>query len=210
MTTTSQSDGKDKPGSEPAKAEPSQEPKTVPLGEHIELRQKLRERDEKFAAMEAELAQLKNKPAPEAPKNPQLDEITKTLSEIQLRENRRAIQSELGLTDEKAADEVVKLMKEKGLAAREALTIASLRQPDLFASKERATGGEPQFASLTPRPGSTPQQKPDELEQRRAYRASLKGKDEAMRGRVIDNEIGGHLADALGWDHQLLKIPTQP
>ncbi len=208
MTTTSQPEGA-KPPETPSVPDKgaAPEPKSVPLGEHIEMRQELRKAIDELASLKAELAKPKKTDDPAHPKAPSLEAVAQTVREMELRDKRRDVQGQLGLADDKQVDAVLKLMTEMALSPDEALAIAAKREPAVFASKDRPTGGEPQFGSLTPRPGAGPQPKPDDAQKRREYIQSLRGKDEKLRERYLDNQIGHHLGEALGWQHDLLQLP---
>lgn len=211
MTSTSQPESEANKGgsSSPTPSTPDKEPQAVPLGEHIEMRKDLRKALDEVAALKEQLAKSAKPVDPADSKTPSVAELHKTLQELQNENARKAVIGELGLTDVKQADAVVKLMQEKGLAAHEALSIAASRSPDIFAGLGGTNGNAPQFGSLTPRPGSSPQPKPDDDQLRSAYIKSLHGKDERTRERYLDNRVGHFLAESMGWEHQLLPLPQQ-
>jgi len=211
MTTTSQSgEGKEPTGSAPTGNEPSsKESQAVPLGEFIELRKELRKVSEELAKTKEQLAKPKEAEPKADPKAPSVETLHKQLQEIQAKNARDAIRAELGLQDDKQVDKVMAIVNEKGLAPHEALALAAIREPDTFQGFGRVGSGDLQYGSLTPRPGSSPQPKPNDAVDRKKYIDSLKGKDELQRGRYLDNLAGAHLAQAMGWEHKLLDLPNQ-
>lgn len=116
-----------------------------------------------------------------------------------------AIRADFGLSDEQAR-KVHGIVKSSDLSSVEAFEIARKRHADLF--QHTAADGV-QFGSLAPRGRGAPPQKPDDAVRRRKYVDSLRRTDAATRNRYLDNMVGGHLADALGWEHQLLPLPPQ-
>lgn len=210
MTATSQTDGAGEASKVPVTNPEPTEPKTVPLGEHIELRKKFREADERIAKLESALAAKANTPDPATQKAPQgNDDLRKDIEALKTKERLRSVSDELGLGDPKQVEKVSALMDATGLNAREALAIMAQREPEAFADVGQRGGAEASFASLAPRPGSSPQPKRDEVADRRKFVQSLKKTDRQSYNRYLDNQIGGHLADALGWEHKLLDIPKQ-
>lgn len=214
MTTTSQPEGEKTPAASSAahtaNSPKSEEPKTVPLGEHIELRQEHRKTLDELAKLQARLADASKLEVPADPKGPSINDVAKDLQELKTDRLRARLRGELGLASDAAADQVAKLMQTMGLDAREALSVAAMRDPKAFEATGLPTGAEPAFGQLTPRPGSSPQAKPDDAERRIAYKKALRGKDESVRTRVLENQIGHHLAAELVWEHKLLPIPDSP
>lgn len=213
MTTTSQNqDASDKPvSSTDTKTEATKDTKTVPLGEHIELRQKLRETNERLAAMEARLAQSANATDSAAPKAPLDDDTRKIIVELQEDKRITSLVDELGLFDRAQGAKVAGILKDlPKLSPAEALTIAAARDPEAFKDRGQAGNAQASHGSLRPRPGSQPaiQQESDHVA-RAKYVASLAGKDKRQHRAYADNMVGAHLAKAMGWEHQKMPIPKQ-
>lgn len=101
------------------------------------------------------------------------------------------------------AEKVYKVAKDSKLSVMEAAAVLAQRDPAAFG---QAGAASPQFASLSPRLAA-PRARPDDAKLRKAYIESLRGKDERTRDRMLENQIGGHLADALGWHHELIRLP---
>jgi len=211
MTTTSQQDADGKAGSEPVKETPpaDKEPKTVHLGEHIELRQQLRELRDKLAQMESASAPAKSKDSPAASKAPSGEEMD--LRRLIEKDRIRDLTTELGLPSEKHAAAVAKVLKDApSLTPIEALTIAAAREQDLF----RASGqpaAEAQFGSLRPRPGSQPEpERKVTWNDRLKHIKELGAIDKNAQTKMWNKHVASFAAKALGWDFKLPDIPKKP
>ena len=117
------------------------------------------------------------------------------------------IRSQTGLDDAKAA-EVYECAKGSKLDMREALAVLRQRRPADFGD---FSSGEPQFGSLTPRPGSAPpiRRETDDTERRMAYAKSLRTTSKREMHALADNMIGESLAKELGWQHERLPLPPR-
>lgn len=216
MTTTGQSEeAEDEGGSsqpEQTTSAESKEPKTVPLGEFIEQRQKTRELSEEVAKLKAELAQSMKQKGEAAPKTSKVDDdIVQTVRQIQHQQTLQKLQTEHGLSSPKQAELVAAVMaKNEDMSADEALTIAAMRNPEDFKDRGAPDGAKAQFGSLAPRPGSQPKtQTGNDWQQRKEYIQRLKTVDKQAADRMWNNAVGGHMAKAMGWDHVKIPIPPQ-
>ena len=212
MTTTSQPSQpepvKDAPGSSPEAKIPATEPKeakSVPLGEHIELRKELRSATDRLADLEKRLA-LSEKPEKPATTHAVDGDLGTVVKEIQRKERIRELAAELGLGDRKQGEAVVDLLsKMPDLTPKEALDLAANRNPDLF--KDR---GEPGFqagihGSMRPTPGTQPEPQVSDYSARQAHIA--KTADKVAKTQMWNNWVGSFAAKAVGRPHQLIKIP---
>lgn len=134
MTSTSQkTEGEAKSGVSPEQAAPSGNDKTVPLGEHIELRQKNREMADRLAQLEAQVAK---KPDPPAPAGPPDNGMAERLQRLERQSRLQSISTDLG-TNPKQSEAIAALMdKLPDLTPEEAMTLASKRHQDLFKGED--------------------------------------------------------------------------
>lgn len=208
MTSTGQElPAKGDASSEPAKQpEAPKEARQVPLDALAEARQKARAAEERMAALEAELATIKNDRKPAAAAQPQSDieALRNDLVEIKNRERLRSTISELGLADDKQAKIVLDIIdKNPGLDPTEALELAAKRKPDDF--KDR---GQPGFdprthGSMRPRAGTAPEPKVSDRQKRLEAMKKATGNDKHV---LLNNYAGGLAAKALGWEHKKLPL----
>lgn len=211
MTSTSQpNEPEGKSGSSPEK-KPEGEPKAVPLGEFIELRQELRETKARLAALEgpAPTEKAKDSAAPRTPTG--IDDLSKEVQRLANEQRVRGLVEELSLRNQKQGAAIAKLLTDMpGLTPAEAHKIAATRDPEAFKDGEVAEGAKAQFGSLTPRPGSSPEPvKEAGIKEHLAYAASLKATNN-REARARGNNLAGHfLAEALGWEHKLTPVPKQ-
>lgn len=216
MTSTSQStDANGKEGLEPTKETSSadKEPRSVPLDQHIELRQEVRALREKLAQMEKTAAPQKAASDPATPKTPVENDSQMALIQQLVEKDRiRDLRMELGLQDEKQAAAVAKLLKESpGLSPTEALTIMATRDQDLFGSGGGGSDSQASFATLRPRPGSQPQteQKEPTLRQRFEHINSLGVVDKREQTKQLYRVIGHEAAKSIGWESKLPPLPQK-
>lgn len=209
MTSTSQKN----PGSqEGAGASPTPTPaqeaasKSVPLGEHIELRQQNRALADELAELKARLAAANTPPAAPAVPPPDLQE---TVRDLQRRAKLADLSRDLGTSPEQTALVAELIEKSPGLSAPEARHLAALRKPELFAGaddgfREGIHGGSrPGVALPAPKPPER-----DELADRIKYIASLQGKNTRKQDELFFNLCGSIAAEDTGTQgHHLLDIP---
>lgn len=211
MTTTSQTNtAEETPDLSSDKVETAQEPQTVPLTALQEQRQKTRDALAKIKELEAALAQPKQPEKPAATESaPRGDEtLRKTVEDLTRRERVRELTTELGLSNSKQADAVLKILASNdGLSPIEALDVAAKRDAELFKDRGRAGFDSSTHASLAPTRGSQPESR-NTAEQDREARA--KAVDSApttkRKAALINNMVGSHVAKALGWEHRLTDI----
>lgn len=211
MTTTSQSESAGSDGTLPPDTKPAaKEPNGVPVGEHVETRQKLRDALDKVAALEAKLAQSEKPSVPATPKAKTGDDQP-NLQQIADRLRADDLADELGL-NRKQATAVADLMKKMPDATpAEALAIMAMRDPEGFKERGQQNGAQAQFGSLRPRPGAQPepQAKTSDWKDRIAHTQSLLGKDKRQHAAYANNMAGKLLAKAMGWEHQDLPLPKK-
>jgi hypothetical protein len=202
MTSTSQkTEVEAKSGVSPEQAAAKDDTKTVPLGEHIELRQKNREMTDRLAQLEAQLASSKSQPAVAAPADNGLADRLQRLE----RQNRLGdIAAQLG-TDAKQSEAVAALLdKSPDLTPEEALTLASRRNKDLFKGED--DGFQPGIhASARPGVRLPEPTKPevDSMAERAAQirdlsRADSKKRDIGKADRLLNNWLGTMAAADVG------------
>jgi hypothetical protein len=196
-------------------ADASSDDKTVPLSELVKHRQEA-------ARLREELDALKKKDSPAdtakpdvvPPQTPASDPVSDRLEKLERQAQLRGLSDQYGLTD-KQADAVSVLMRDKGLDAGEARTLAAHRDPDLFAVEGGAAGGfdAAMHATSRPTPGSAPapveQQGPD-TQERLDYIAKLRsqGGDKKRAKEYLDNLCGSIAAQQVGRaGHERLPIP---
>ncbi len=214
MTSTSQADpAKAGSGSEPESnpAEAKKDSRQVPLDALAEARQKARAAEEERDQLKTRLAALEQSEAGKASAQPQpeVSQLAKQLAELQHEGRLRKLTQELGLSDEKQADAVSKIIAKSGdLTPAEALEIASKRQPDLF--KDRGSQGfDPRtHGSLRPTSGLQPEPKQSDKQKRLDAIKNASGTDQKA---LLDNYVGRIAARAMGWekDHKFLPIPER-
>lgn len=192
----------------------SADAKSVPLGEHIELRQELRLLREETARLKEQLAASSKQQTAPANEQPKVDLDTR-LKQLERQQLLRRLESDLDLTP-KQADAVAQVMeKTPGINDQEARYLASLRHADLFETSEQASGYQPGVhGSSRPAPGNAPapvQQGPD-TEQRLAAIGKIRGSDKERYNRLLNNMVGSIAARELGMEgHQRIPIPkNQP
>ena len=213
MTSTSQPDpAKEAPASSAGQApEAKTEAKTVPLGEHIELRQELRTLKEKLAAMEASVVKPN---AGTSQSQPASQDDKALLQQVLQRQQAQDLQAELGLGSVKAAQAVAELMgKMPGLTPVEAKNLAANRNPDLFGESSAQGGFQPGIhGAARPNAGGPPPQepKPDEFTQRLKDIAGVSKGNRQLSDNLWVNLVGRVAASQVGLtDHQLMKMPTR-
>lgn len=206
VTSTSQDKAK---GEEP-KVDDKKDERTVPLGEHIQLRQELKE-------LKDQLAQLK--PATTPPKTePQATNTAPAGDDEFRREYRRdksirSIQDDLGLTGKLAGLVQDVIDKNSNTSPAEALAIAKMRNPDDFAETTANGFQEGIHGATRPGAGGQPITEPpkDELKQRLEYAATFRGKDKTRLEAYTNNVLGAIAARQVGNKaHQLLPLPKKP
>jgi len=212
MTTTSHDDqqqGSD--GLEPTTkgSAASTDDKRVPVGEHIELRQKLRAAEDAKAALERRLAEVEKSPAGGEPSQEPSTDLAKTVREIQRREQLRDVQAELGL-GRQAAEKVLDLMgRMPGLSAEEARTIAANREPKLFETDDNANFDPGVHGVSRPRPGSSPEPEfESDTPKRLDYIRQVGRQNKKEAARMLDNLVGSIAASQVGKKgHKRLPLP---
>jgi hypothetical protein len=215
MTSTSheEDDAEGADGALPSEnTEAKKEPKTVPLGELIEQRQKSRELSEKVAKLEEALAKLSKQPEKAATPNAagQESDIVQTVKELQRNQQIAATQESLGVNRKQAQIIADLLSKHADLAPEEALTIAAMRNPDDFKDRGAPNPAKAEFGSLVPKPGSQPpQQQVSDWKQRLDYVRQVASVDKRRHHEYANNLAGKFLAKALGWEHHDLPLPKQ-
>ena len=208
MTTTGQDPGKgaDASSASAQTPEPSKEARQVPLDALVEARKKAQELQERVAKLESDLAQSKNTQQPAAAAQPpsDIDQVKKTLQEMQHKEHVRNLTVELGLADEKQAAAVAEIQQKHGIDAAEALELAVKRKPDLF--KDRGQPGfDPRIhGSMRPRAGTPPEPKTSDRVKRLEAMKKATGED---KQRLTNNYVGGLAAEAIGMGKHHKKIP---
>jgi hypothetical protein len=211
MIPTDQQDPEGVAGSEPEnQPKGNQEPRMVPLGELVEVRQENRALQERLAKLEAKLAGSQDTSSKQAsPKAPPDDDLRATVAQIAAKERVRELVGELGLFDStQGASVAAVLAKMPDLSPVEALQIAASREPDKFKDREQGTGRPP--AMLRPSPGANPPPKQDTgFKERLEYTRKIAQHDKRRHREYANNLQGKFLAEALGWEHQLLPIPKQ-
>lgn len=214
MTSTGQEDpaeGQD--GLEPTtnKPEAQTEPRTVPVAAIAEQRQKTRDANERIAALEAELARIKESKGQAAPqKSGEVEEdLRATVMELKRAERTRGLVAELGLGSSAQADTVAKIIDSNpGLTPVEALDIAARRDPEGFKDRGQA-GFDPSIhGSLRPTKGSQPSTEPPKSDLKKRFEYSDSLTVNKQKNAVRNNAIGHFAAQAIGFkEHQLIKLP---
>lgn len=210
MTATSQNqEPEGKSGLEPEK-KPEGEPRFVPVGEFIEMRKELRSALEELKTLKGSASAPASKDSA-APKGQAVDELSKQVQALAMDNRITNIKAELGLAKREQAEAVAKfLIEAPNLTPAEAVTLLARRDPKLFGAEGQADEGQkPNFASLTPRPGSAPEPVKDDMQQRMEYIQKARNVNSREARRMSDNIAGHFLADALGWEHQLHPLPKQ-
>ena len=213
MTSTSQDDDQTDPvGSEPTKQgqSASTDDKQVPLGEHIEQRQDLRDARARIEALEKQLAEASKVKGTPAPTQEPTD-LAKQIRDLQRRDTLRELKVDLGIGT-KQAEAILGLMdKMPGLSGDEARTLASVRDPGLFEADGSADGfQEGVHGASRPRPGAEPVRSEAELDtpQRLEAIKKLMTVDKRQANKLIQNLIGSIAAKQVGKPgHQRLPIP---
>jgi len=202
MTTTSQEQGKDVGGSEPVqKSEPKAEQQGVPVGEHVELRQELRQAKERLAQLESELTKKKT---------PIGDDLAEQVRQIRERQRVTDLVADLGLADQKQGKAVLDLLAENpGLKPAEAHMLAKARTPDVFNDTAQPGGFDPAIhGSRRPQSSGIPQE--PKVDERKKRLDAIKGllKTDKMRATDIAMNWLGHLAaqKAGKTNHKLIDL----
>lgn len=214
MTATGQEKAKGDQGSEPKVEKPAaepKEPKTVPLGEFIEMRQKMQELRDELASMKAASAPSEKKPEPAAPQTPaETDELRKRVAKMEEQRHIDELVRELSLTNKKQAELVSQtLARNPDLSPAEALAHAAKREPDIFKDREQAEAAKAAFSSLRPTSGSRPEPKQSDFKQRVEHVRSLQGKDKRQMNAYIRDICANAAARAAGLDYEQLQLPQQ-
>jgi hypothetical protein len=215
MTSTSQDDpAKGATDSESVKNTPeaTKEARQVPLDALAASRERARSAEQRVADLEARLAALEKNKGEETDAQPasrQTDDsdLRKQVAEIQHREHLRTLTSELGLADSKQAEAVAGIMaKNADLTPTEALSLAALRQPDIFGSAG-GRGFDPNtHGGLRPRSGA-PEREVSDTEKRMKAVVDLRTVDYKQSEKILNNYIGSLAAQALGVGNKHQKIP---
>lgn len=187
----------------------SKEPKTVPLDELVKQRQKAKASDDENAVLKAELAKFKDEKKSLLKKEPKPKQGVDTedrLSKLETSARNRALANELGLSEEQA-EEVAKFIDDApNMAPEEVLSILSKRDPKKFANEEQAML---QHGQLRPRQGSKPESKPEsDWQERLKFTTELAKTDKRAHRKYADNMAGKKMAEAMGWEHKSLPIPS--
>lgn len=210
MTSTSQPDpAKEAPASSAGQAtEAKTDAKTVPLGEHIELRQELRALKDELAKLQASAA----KPNTGSPTSqPASADQQAMLQQIARKQQERDLADELGVNVKQAAAVADLLSKSPDLTPAEAKSLAASRNPDLFGAAGGSGGFQPGIHG-TARPnagGPQPTEpKPSPFDQRIAEIKALGGKNRQLADNAFMNLVGRVAAQQVGiTDHQLMPLP---
>jgi hypothetical protein len=210
MIPTDQDNPEGDAGSEPEnQPKGNQEPRMVPLGELVEVRQENRALQERLAKLEAKLAGSQDTSKQASPKAPPDDDLRATVAQIAAKERVRELVGELGLADStQGASVAAVLARMPDLSPVEALQIAASREPDKFKDREQGTGRPP--ASLRPSAGaSPPARQGSDFKDRIEYTRKIAQEDKRRHREYANNAVGHFLAKAMDWDHQLLPIPKK-
>lgn len=213
MTSTSQdkkTDAEAKTGASPEQAKDEGNAKTVPLGEHIELRQKHRAMEEELKALRDQLAKKQDPPAPAGPAEKSIQD---DIRELKRDQRIRSLSDELGVSSKQSAAIAELMDKTPGLSSAEAKSLATMRQPDLF--KDGDDGFDPRTHGAA-RPGvrmPEPVVEKDDFKERLDL---LKTIDEgvphnkrniARRDQLMANLIGSLAAHDVGKPgHELIRL----
>lgn len=205
MTSTSQESKVEvKTGASPEQAAATDTAKTVPLGEHIELRQR-------FRALEEENAKLKV-PAENKSAAPAAAFDQEQIAALTRRARIQDLQVELNASPKQAEAVAAVMDKAKDLSPVEARQLAAMRQPDLF--KDDDDGFQPGTHGVA-RPGvrmPEPVAERDEVGDSITYmRSLLDDKSPTFnknKAGLYLNNLAGRLAamDTGKPGHQLLPI----
>jgi len=192
----------------------SSEEKTVPLAEVVKHRQEAARLRDELEQMRTKMTDTSTAPKSEVvpPQAPSSDPVHDRLERLERQTQLRELMDQNGLSA-KQADVVSDLMREKGLDAGEAKTLAAHRDPDTFAVEGPSAGFDAgTHGSARPTPGAMPT-KPDRdtenPEDRLAYIQQMqKGGNKKEAQRYLNNLVGSIAAQQVGRPgHQRLKIP---
>ena len=204
MTTTSQ-DPKPEPnaGVSPAQGAGEGAARTVPLGEHIDLRKRHRELEEEIARLKVLAANNPPAPAPTAPPTTPPPDPTKDLLRRAAIEDLR---EELGVDRKQATAVHDMLQANPALSAVEAKSLAAMRNAELFKGSD--DGFHPGTHGAA-RPGVAvpPQPKPDvdPLEDRLKKIGAMPSK--SRQDVYLNNLLGSMAAEDVGKPgHSLLPL----
>jgi hypothetical protein len=192
------------------KSEDKKDERSVPLGEHIELRQKLKQLEEENAKLKTAATPPKQE-AQASTQAPVSDEVGSLVREFRREKAIVAITEELGLPRKQANLVQDIIDKNPNASPAEALAIAKMRTPDSFAETTAAGFQQGTHGALRPGAGQpqTEPQKPDH-QSRKEFALSLRGKDKATQEDLIANWQGSIAAKQVGKrDHQLIPIPKK-
>lgn len=114
----------------------------------------------------------------------------------------------LGLS-EKLAVGVYDLGKKSGLTAAESLAVLRERDPSTYG--DPLAGASFQHGSLRPsRSGPQPKADPArDYAERLEYTQQLRKTNRREAGQLANNMAGKFLAEALGWEHEMIPIPRR-
>lgn len=184
----------------------SSEPTKVPVAAIAAEREKKREATDKAEKLEAEVAAMREELEKLRTQKPagDMDDVRKTLSEIQDREYRRNLSASLGL-DDKQTGIVAELGKNlPGLNPTELLSLAATRNPDAFKSRGQ-NGFDPSVhGSMRPSPGAGGEPPKSDFQER--IKTIRESKDKVLKSQLENNLIGSFAAKAMGWEHKKLPI----
>jgi len=134
----------------------------------------------------------------------QSDATAQRLAAVEAQLELASIKATIGV-DDAAAEKIRGIAHASRISHQEAAAVLATRDPAAMGMREIS---DLTYGSLTPRwHGPTP--KVDDATRRKQYVASLKGQNEALRARYLDNQAGAYLAEAMGWTHALLPLPQE-
>jgi hypothetical protein len=198
------------PGASPAQAAGEGTARTVPLGEHIQLRQEHTDLRQQFRSLQDQVAKLTgqavNSPAP-APAAPPVTPASDPLRDLQRRAAIDDLSLELGV-DRKQASAVHDILDANPkLSAIEAKQLAAMRAPDLFKGHD---DGFQHGTHAAARPGiaipAVPRPQVDPFEDRLNKIGNMKVK--RTQQAFFNNLMGSIAAEDVGkTDHQLMPLP---
>lgn len=209
-TPQDKKNAEDKPDLESDKktSEAKKEPSGVPVGEHVEMRQKLREVSDELAETKARLAQFEARKEPANPEPPQWVKEPQGQVKGIKDENRIAkTKAEYALDDAQAKEVLAFLDRNPDTEPQEAIQLLATRKPDVFKGREESGSGQPQYGSLRPTPSSQPPVKqPSDYQQRIEFMKKNRAVNKQLVNKIGDNILGGMLAKTMGWEHKKLTI----